>query len=140
MPSTEEIPKIQLYYHPNCKASNKLLNNINKECSGLFNFIDISKMTMPPSGLSRVPAIQMDGNFIYGKECFDTVGRSIMGPSSCDVFKSGSKIDSFNSSGSEIQMNPQFSGLGRGMDGFKGIPNDDETQSTPSRAPVYKPM
>ena len=125
--STVDIPKISLYYHPNCRASSKLMNEISthQDSSKLFNFINISTLNNAPQGLRRIPCVNYDGKLIHGKECFDIVSRLLSGPSSCNIFNTGTKVCSFdNSNQIEFQISPSYSSIdGKNTsDGFIGVP------------------
>lgn len=126
--TTADIPKVDLYYHPNCKASGKLMNEIsnNQDSSKLFNFINISKFNNLPQNIIRIPCINYDNKMIHGKECFEIVSRLLSGPSSCNIFSTGSKVCSFdNSNKIEYQISPNYSSIDSnqtGGDGFVGVP------------------
>lgn len=126
--STVDIPKIDLYFHPNCRASIKLMNQINnnQDSSKLFNFINISNFTSVPNGVNRIPCINYDNKMVYGKECFDIVSRLILGPVSCNIFNTGSKVCSFdNSNQIDYQISPSYSSIDGNKniaDGFTGVP------------------
>lgn len=129
MPSvtSTDVPKINLFYHPQCRASAKLMQliNSNSDAIKLFNFIDISSLNVIPRNIQKIPCIELETNIVHGKQCFDSVSRLISGPTSCNVFSTGSKICSFdNSNQEEYQICPTFSPLddGNNMDGFKGVP------------------
>lgn len=124
--SSSDIPKLNLYYHPNCKASNKLLNTPELKSDGnkLFNFIDIGTLGSVPRQIQRIPCIDYDNKIVYGRECFDLVARLLIGPTSCNVYTTGSKVCSFDNKNTEYDISPSFSSVGNNnnTDGFKGVP------------------
>lgn len=127
-PSASDIPLINLYYHPNCKASHKLMNQVRlySDSNKLFNFINISSLNRPPPGVNRIPCINYDGKNIHGKECFELVTRLLNGPSSCNIYNTKTKVCSFDeNSQTEYQICPNFSNINgskNSTDGFTGVP------------------
>lgn len=126
--SASDIPKVNLYYHPICRASSRLMKDINnnQESSKLFNFINISTFSSAPHGVKRIPCIQYENKMIHGKECFDIVSRLVSGPTSCNIYSTGSKVCSFDDNNStEYQICPNFSNIDGNptvSDGFNGVP------------------
>lgn len=118
MNGSSDIPKIPLVYHPSCRASSKLFNLIGQDNMNLFQLIDISTGSIP-CGVTKVPSIQYEDRFIHGKDCFDKVSKLISGPISCDIYKTGSKIEAIGDD-TEFSFNPQYSTI----DGKKdtGVP------------------
>lgn len=125
--SASDIPPINLYYHPDCRASEKLMAKVKMypDTTKLFNFINIGSLNRPPPGISRIPCINYDGKNIHGKECFELVIRILNGPSSCNIYSTKSKICSFDdNSNTEYQICPNFSSIDgcNNNDGFSGVP------------------
>lgn len=126
--TSSDIPKIDLFYHPRCSASSKLMTKIgnNPEAEKLFNFINIASLNGIPPGVKRIPCLNYDSRMVHGKECFELMERLVSGPTSCNIFNRGSTVCSFSpESTTEYQISPNFSSIDgdpNNMDGFKGVP------------------
>ena len=118
MNGSSDIPKIPLIYHPRCQASGKLFNLIGKDNVNLFQLIDISTGNVP-HGVTKVPSIQYEDRYIHGRECFERVNKLISGPVSCDIYKTGSKIEAIGDD-TEFQFNPKYSNIEGTQD--NGVP------------------
>lgn len=141
MSGSTDIENINLYYHPNCKASSRLLSEIDRrpEAKKLFNYINISRFQVPPPGVQKIPCIEYNKEIVSGKKCFDIVSNIMAGPTSCNIYSTGSKICSFDEKNSkDYQMAPSYSpisGIENISDGFVGVPkyNPADTPSVSGR-------
>lgn len=112
-----------IIYHPDCKASQKLISMIPKESN--FKLYDVRTTKIPPS-IKSVPAGIYDSEVICGKPLFDRVEKMINGPKSVDIF--GKQMAGFINDGSNFTLNTNFTPLNNGSDGFTGVPTYDESQ------------
>ena len=115
-------------YHPQCKASNRLLSNI-KENNNMFKFVNVLSLPNLPPGLKLVPAGIIEGGIITGKKLFEKVESMINGPVSVNIFGASNRAGFINGS-SDFNLNSNFSCLENAdnTDGFTGVPKFDESQ------------
>lgn len=117
-----------IVYHPNCKASQKLLSNIQQD-NKMFKLVNILSIPNLPPNLKSVPAGITDGNIITGKQLFEKVESMINGPTSLNIFGASNQAGFINGS-SNFNLNSSFSQLeGSGQDGFSGVPTFDENKT-----------
>lgn len=118
---------VVILYHPNCKASQKLLSMIPDNFEGI-RAVNIQTIEVPHF-VKSVPCGVIDGNPITGKVLFDKVNGMISGPKSIDLNRSSKQAGFINNS-SNCQLNSGFSTIDedRGMDGFSGVPKFDQAQ------------
>jgi hypothetical protein len=117
-----------IIYHPQCKASQKLLSTIpdDNQMVKLINVLSISKL---PSGLKSVPAGIVEDGIITGKKLFEKVASLLNGPVSVNIFGASNQAGFINGP-SNFNLNSNFTPLeGTGQaDGFTGVPKFDENQ------------
>lgn len=117
------MPNI-LFYHPNCRASQKLLSIIPNDYK--IEKIDITQLQQIPPQLSQVPTGQIDNKLMFGKELFDFFQKSSEGIKCMDIKKS-SRLAGIIGSNSNITID-NHENLSQELDGFKGVPDFDESQ------------
>lgn len=117
-----------IIYHPQCKASQKLLSNI-KEDNNIFKIVNVLSISKLPPGLKSVPAGITEGGIITGKKLFEKVESMINGPVSVNIFGASNRAGFINGS-TDFNLNSNFTpleGVGN-TDGFTGVPTFDENQ------------
>lgn len=119
-----------IIFHPQCKASQKLLNSIKENNSSMFKLVNILELPTLPPNLKSVPVGSVDGEFITGKKLFEKVLAMINGPVSVNIFGSSNRAGFIDGS-SNFNLSSNFSSLENAdhADGFTGVPKFDETQS-----------
>lgn len=113
-----------LFYHHNCKASNKLLSMIPNDFK--IQKINIDELRTIPSQITQVPMAQINNSLICGKELFmyfENLKNNII---SIDIKKSN-KLTGILGSDKNIQLNSHF-GLSEQTDGFVGVPTFNESE------------
>ena len=118
-----------IVYHPNCKASQKLLSNIQQD-NKMFKLVNILSIPNLPPNLKSVPAGITDGNIITGKQLFEKVESMINGPTSLNIYGASNQAGFINGS-SNFNLNSNFSSLegSSQADGFSGVPAFDENKT-----------
>lgn len=117
-----------IIYHPQCKASQKLLSNV-KEDNNMFKLVNVLSIPKLPPELKSVPAGITEGSIITGKKLFEKVESMINGPVSVNIFGSSNRAGFIDGS-TDFNLNSKFTPLeGAGnSDGFTGVPKFDENQ------------
>lgn len=121
--------EIIIVYHPQCKASQKLLSMVNN-MKGI-KLVNILTMSQIPPQIKSVPAgIINDNTLISGKELFAKIEGIVTGPTSLNIYGSSNKA-TFIGDNNDFNLNSNFSSFGanRGTDGTVGVPNWDESQA-----------
>lgn len=117
------MPNI-LFYHPNCKASQKLFSIIPNNYK--IEKIDITQLQQIPPQLSQVPTGQIDNKLIFGKELFDFFQKNSEGIKCMDIKKS-TRFAGIIGTNDNITIG-SHENLSQELDGFKGVPEFDESQ------------
>lgn len=120
---SQEDKTFVIIYHPDCKASQRLIKMIPKDSS--FKLHDIRTVQIPPT-IKSVPAGIYESEVITGKQLFERVEKMLNGPESVDIF--GKQMAGFINNSSNFTLNSNFTPLNNGTDGFSGVPTYDESQ------------
>ena len=100
---SQEDKTFVIIYHPDCKASQRLIKMIPKDSS--FKLHDIRTVQIPPT-VKSVPAGIYDSEVITGKQLFERVEKMLNGPESVDIF--GKQLAGFINNSSNFTYRRKF--------------------------------